>query len=356
MKTIMNKLYYISIVLFFCSLALPVRGQKALDETIQKNVSLEKELELFRKDSSQVKNSIKNKLLQIEKDSLKYKELNGKYNSLLSLTSQDSIIALRQYVELLECRQKSLQSIKDSLDKEICDKKNELRNADSKLQDMNVYSDLQKQQLYQKNNLYLTKRYSIITIEKLTELSNSLDEFSSCEGFVDYKNRIFAAINNKRKFDEAWDCLCVGTGYQDADKLRLGISTLLEIKKDDSLKGLFKLSEEQYNEVDSLDIRLSRYNSGIRELKKIVEEINNDEDIVRIRSERKSSLKRDCLDLIKRYIIPKEGCEYFRIYQRYFLMIPYLEKLLKDYWNELKKNPFDIPTKSEKIIINLITI
>ena len=105
----MNKVYYIFIVLFFCSLALPVRGQKALDETIQKNVSLEKDLELLRKDSAKVKNSIKDMLLQIEKDSLKNKELSMRNNSLLSLTSQDSIIVLNQYVDSLENRHKSLQ-------------------------------------------------------------------------------------------------------------------------------------------------------------------------------------------------------------------------------------------------------
>jgi hypothetical protein len=101
---------------------------------------------------------------------------------------------------------------------------------------------------------------------------------------------------------------------------------------------------------------LSRFNSGIKELKKIVDEINKNEEIIRLRSERKSGSKRDCLNLIKYYIVPEVGSEQDKIYQRYFMMIPYLEKLLKDYWNELKKNPFDTPTKSEKIIANLIVI
>ena len=139
----MNKVYYIFIVLFFCSLALPVRGQKALDETIQKNVSLEKDLELLRKDSAKVKNSIKDMLLQIEKDSLKNKELSMRNNSLLSLTSQDSIIVLNQYVDSLENRHKSLQESILSIKNNISKKNNELRNADSELQNMTVYSEIQ---------------------------------------------------------------------------------------------------------------------------------------------------------------------------------------------------------------------
>ena len=65
MKIMIYKVYYFSLLLTFCSLALPVRGQKALDEIIQKNVSIEKDIELLRKDSSKVKNGLKNILVQI---------------------------------------------------------------------------------------------------------------------------------------------------------------------------------------------------------------------------------------------------------------------------------------------------
>lgn len=352
----MNKVYYIFIVLFFCSLALPVRGQKALDETIQKNVSLEKDLEVLRKDSAKVKDGITEILHQIEKDSLKNKELTMRYNSLLSSTSQDSIIVLNQFVDSLENRHKSLQESISSIKKDISKKNVDLRNADSELQDMTVYSEIQKQQTYKNNKLYLNQRYSQMSLKKLAEMSNGIDEFVSFEDYSDYQKRITATLNNKELYDNAWDCVSTGNGYQNVDNLRSGINTLLEIKRDDISKGVYKLTKEQFSELDSLDIRLSRFNSGIKELKKIVEEINKDEDVVRIRSERKSSSKRDCLDLIKWYVIPEEGSEKDKIYQRYFMMIPYLEKLLKDYWNELKKNPFDTPTKSEKIIANLIVI
>ena len=339
---------------FFCLLTLYARGQKALDETIQKNVSLEKDIELLRKDSAQIKNDVKGMLLQIDKDSLKNKELNRSYKSLLSLTSQDSVVALNSYVDSLEKLHRSLQTTIVSIKENISKKSNELRNADSELQNMNVYSEIQKQQTYKSNKLYLNQRYSIMSLKKLTEMSISTDEFNSFDDFMDYQKRIAAALDNKVLYDNAWGCVSAGKGYQDIDNFRFGINTLLEIKKDDTSKGIYKLTKEQFNEMDSLDIKLSRFNSGIKELKKIVDEINDNEDIVRLRSERKSSSKRDCLELIKCYIIPEIGSEQDKIYQRYFMMIPYLEKLLKDYWNELKKNPFDTPTKSEKIITNLI--
>lgn len=350
----MNKVYYLYFVLFFCSLALPVRGQKALDETIQKNVSLEKDIELLRNDSAKVREGIKGMLFQIGRDSIKNKELTMRYNSLLSLTSQDSIIVLNQYVDSLENRHKTLQESILLIKKDISKKSNELRNADSELQGMNVYSEIQKQQIYENNKLYLNQRYSQMSSKMLIEMSNDMDKFDSFEDFPDYQKRITAALDNKELYDNAWKCVSSGKGYQDVDNLRSMINLLLEIKKDDINKGIYKLTKEQFNEMDSLDIRLSRFNSGIKELKKVVEKINSNEDVVGIRSERKSGSKRDCLELIKCYIIPEIGSEQDKIYQRYFMIIPYLEKLLKDYWNELKKNPFDTPTKSEKIITNLI--
>ena len=354
MKTMINKVYYLSLLLTFCSLALPVRGQKALDEMIQKNVSLEKDIELLRQDSSKVKNGLKNILVQIEKDSVKNKELTTKYNSLLSIVSQDSVAILTQYVDSLEKQHKALEESIMSIKKDIALKTNELKNADSELQNMNVYSEIEKQQTYKNNLLYLTKRYSQMSLEKLAKLTGSMGEFRSLEGFSDYQKRVVAAVDNKKLYVTAWECVSAGKGYQDVDTLRSEIIALLEIKKDEANKGIYKLTKEQFGELDSLDVKLSRFNNGIKELKKIVEGINKNEIIVKNRSERRVGSKKDCLDLMRQYIVPEKGTEQDKIYQRYLAMIPYLEKLLRDYWNELKRNPFDTPTESEKIITNLI--
>lgn len=356
MKIMIYKVYYFSLLLTFCSLALPVRGQKALDEIIQKNVSIEKDIELLRKDSSKVKNGLKNILVQIEKDSVKNKELTTKYNSLLSLVSQDSVAVLKQYVDSLEKQRKALEESIMSIKKDIALKTNELKNADYELQNMNVYSEIEKQQAYRNNLLYLTKRYSHMSSETLAKLTESMGEFKSFDGFSDYQKRVAAAVDNKKLYDTAWECVSAGKGYQDVDNLRSGIIALLDIKKDDANKGIYKLTKEQFGELDSLDVKLSRFNNGIKELKKIVEGINKNEKIVKIRSERRVGSKKDCLDLMRQYIVPEKGTEQDKIYQRYFAMIPYLEKLLKKYWEELKKNPFSTPTKSEVVITNLVAL
>lgn len=350
----MNKLYYLFPVLFFCTLALPVKGQSDLEKKIQNNVTLEKEIELLKKDSANVKKEIRNQYLQIEKDSFKNKELNRKYSLLLNSTSQDSIMYLSMDVDSLQKLHDSLQASIISTKKKISEKNNELKKADSELQNMSVYSEIQKQQVYKNNLQYLSQKYSHMSLKKLDEFVNSIDEYKSFEGFNDYQKRLDAALKNKKLYDDAWKCVSEGQGYQNVYDFRSRINALLEIKKDDSQKGMFKLTKEQYNEVDSLDIRLSRYKSGIRELQGIVSKINSDEEIIQIRNAKKISSKRECIALMKKYVVPEEGSESVKIYERYFKMIPYLEKLLKTYWKELRENPFNTPTKTEKTITELL--
>ena len=102
-----------------------------------------------------------------------------------------------------------------------------------------------------------------------------------------------------------------------------------------------------------MDIKLSRFNSGIKALKDIVTKINDDENIKNIRGEKNADATYDCIERMRKYVIPQEGSEEAKIRDRYFKMIPYLDKLLRKYWYELKANPF-VSTKTEEIIKNLV--
>ena len=350
-----DKTYCVSLLVLLCTLALPARGQKNLDKTIQKIVSLEKDIESLRKDSSNIKNAIKERLLQIEKDSLTNDELNRNYESLIILTSQDSLATLVQHVDSLEKLHLQLQESIVAIRNDISEKNNMLEKSNADIENMNVYSEIEKQQIYQSNQLYLEQRYSEMSLEKLDDISNSAGEFISFPNYADYQKRIARAIENKHLYDKAWKCICTGENYQNVVALRDELIPLLELKENNADKGLFQLTKEQFNEMDSLDIRLSRYNNGIKELKKIVEEINKNKEIAQLRAEKKSGTERECINMMKPYVIPEKGSEQEKIYLRYFITIPYLQKLLKDYWSELKKNPFDTPTESEKTITSLIT-
>lgn len=352
-EALTDKLHLIFFIQILCFLAVPARGQQALDKTIQSNVELEKEIAALQKDSINIKNGIKNIRFLIGKDSLRNAELENKYNSLLSATSKDSISQLRQLVTLLEKQRDSLRASIASIKKDVAEKEIELKSANSELQNLDVFSEIKMQQIYKDNLLYLNKKYSQMTKAKLVDISTNQDKFQEFEGFSDYQKRIAAALKNKKVYDVAWDCINTGNEYQDVDKFRIDINALLEQKQDSPKKGIYKLTAEQFSELDSLDIKLSRFNSGIKALKDIVTKINDDENIKNIRGEKNADATYDCIERMRKYVIPQEGSEEAKIRDRYFKMIPYLDKLLRKYWYELKANPF-VSTKTEEIIKNLV--
>ena len=151
-------------------------------------------------------------------------------------------------------------------------------------------------------------------------------------------------------FDQTYAAMYDGQFNHSIIKMRERVQALLNIKKDDPTKTLFKLSLEQYNELDTMDIRLSRYNNGVLRLQEIVKNVNNDSEIKGLRHSANPDDKDLCKEKIERYINPVCESDAHVIYIRYFEMIPYLQKLLNDYWEELQRNPFTTPTETEKLI------
>lgn len=92
------------------------------------------------------------------------------------------------------------------------------------------------------------------------------------------------------------------------------------------------MTQEQFLEMDSLNVKLSRIAGGIRNLRDIVE-ITKGKIADLPESESKG---KECLEVISYYRIEVERSAK---YQRYFEVIPFLKDLLNEYWEELKKDP-----------------
>ena len=131
------------------------------------------------------------------------------------------------------------------------------------------------------------------------------------------------------------------------DKTRDKLYELLDIKKDDPRKGIVKLSEAQYSEIDTLDIKLSRYGAGITVLQNIVKAVN--ESNVREQYQGNESA---CIDAMHSIVI-SDAPEDVENRKRYFDMIPTLKALCQKYWNELQADPFNAPTETETLIMQL---
>lgn len=110
------------------------------------------------------------------------------------------------------------------------------------------------------------------------------------------------------------------------------------------------LNAEQFTELDNLDICLSRFKNGVKELQNLMDCINNDATVKQLRQEGNDTNCTACIEAIRKYILPEAGSEGERIQQRYFDRVPYLKDKLRDYWSELQADPYIVPTKTEKEI------
>ena len=345
---------YTLVLSLMCTFANVVKAQNALDETIKKNVSIKSEIKKLEAEYAGLKNEIVKLDSMVSVDEVRLKSLQEEIEKRTALTSGDNIKKLHHDIDSLVQVHNSFQISISSMRTEIDNNSTVYSNKRLELEKMKEYSEIHKNQIYEENKRYFTKKFSQMDMSSLEEMTRVKEQFKEMGDYQDYQKRLSATVNNKRIYDRGWDCISKGIGNQYIDTMRNDLYALMKIEKDNRQKGLYKLTTEQYNEIDTLDIRLSRFFNGLKCLQEIVNNVNKDTEISQLRANKKDSEKGRCKTLMQKYILPgNTGSEQEKKYERYLKMIPYLEKLLKDYWNELQQNPFIYPTKSETIINNL---
>lgn len=348
---------YIRKVVFLALLFVPtlqIWGQKeAWEEIVQKNLTLGKDIKCLR-DSVSSKQKREAKLKdEIKKANSLIEEKEAKLAESIQSNSTENLAKL-------EAENSKLKDTNIQLNKKYCENEKIYAELSKKLNDiknkmggMDTYQSIQNEINYKQNIQYLTQRYSLIDSKKLEELQNTLDNYKSFNGFEDYKKRVNAAVKNKEMYERGVNALNSEFNNTNIVNIRKKIIPLLDLKKDNIAQGVYRLSKAQFPEMDSLDIRLSRFADGLRELKSIIYKINHDKNIQADRSQKNTKNKKDCVDKIRHYIILGENKDLELVYSKYFNLIPFLDKLVRRYWKELKANPFEVPTQTEQLIENM---
>lgn len=267
-----------------------------------------------------------------------------------SITMRD-VRKLRETVDSLKQKHLSMEDSIQAFDVQIRKAKDTIQALEGKLEGMKVYSDTlnkeqkqrQMQELLAQNNDYLNLRFSKMSMERLKAMKDSLHEFAGQKGFDPYKERLAFAINYKRARDKAWACVDRGEGLDSVARLRLDF--FMPLRESVGLRA--KMTQEQFMEMDSLNVKLSRIAGGIRNLRDIVE-ITKGKIVKLPESESKG---KECLKVIRYY---RDEVERSAKYQRYFEVIPFLRELLEEYWKELEEDPLKTQTKAEEIIDQLV--
>lgn len=324
------KVYHLLFLLLLSSFAIPAKGQES-EKTTQK---MQTEIEALGAYADSLQVQLMEWTTKVSA-SAKQREVLTR-----SVTMMD-VGMLRKTVDSLEQKHLSMEDSIQAFDVQIRKAKDTIQALEGEMEGMKVYSDRlnkeqkqqQMQELLAQNNDYLNLPFSKMSMERLKAMKDSLHEFGEQKGFAQYKEHLAFATKYKPAYDMAWGCVADGEKLDSIGWLR---SIFFEKLLSSPLKD--KMTREQFQEMDSMDIKLSRFFGGINKLKEIVKTVNG---------YRNQSDWDKAIDY-------REKVEKSAEYQRYFEVIPFLKELLKKYWEELEKDPLKTLTEAEKKIDKLV--
>ena len=346
MKT--GKILNVFLIVFLCAITIPVNAQKDdWKELCEKNQQLEKEIKSLIADTTSLH-------LTIEKFDAEQMRLNYQidsiaaiYNALKGDVDNKKVAGIQQKVDSLNAVVNQLQDRKKELESINRQKETTLSDLKRNISGMGAFSAIKDEQMFSHYQELLLKPYSAITSDNLKEIESKLNSFSKLPNYTEFKAHLKACKKNKELYDAAEGLLKEKFNADIIDKTRDKLYELLDIKKSDFRKGIIKLSDAQYSEIDTLDIKLSRYGDGIALLQGIVRTVNAS----KIREQNQGD-KTSCIDAM-RSIVVSEVEEDIEKRHRYFDMIPSLNTLYRKYWNDLLVDPFTYPTETETQIMQL---
>ena len=346
MKT--TKIFESLLILVLCLVGIPASAQEeSWGELYKSNLQIEKEIQSMIADTvalyqTIIKFEVEHFRLDTQIDSIA-----NLCNELKGDIENKKVAAVQQKVDSLNAVVKTLQDRKKELTALLQQKESSLSGLKSNISGMGAYSAIKDEQMYAQYKDMLTKPYSEVIIEVLEEIESKIGSFTKLPDFAEFKVRLNACKNNKKLYDFAQNLLTEKHNGDKIDKIRDKLYELLDIKKDDFCKGVVKLSEAQYFEIDTLDIKLSRYGAGIAVLQNIVKAVNDSKA-----REQYQGNKAACVEAMRSIII-SDAPEYVENRKRYFDMIPSLKALCQKYWVELQADPFKVPTETETLIMQL---
>lgn len=356
-KMKINRIIMINHILLTSSLLFIVQSSfgQNYEKVLREQQNLKDQIVKQEKDSIDITNSLIAVKTATERLKADIEALRKEQGMLERGLSEDIIAEKEKTVGRLKKEQEKLSETLEALKSKQQAKTTQLADLKKHTSDLNVYKgDIAKLD-YEKCKAMLTKPYSQLDVETLQGMMAFADQFKLMTGFGDYKQRLAFTLKNKHLYDQGRGLLTASYNYDRTINIGLKVRSL-RTQKTNAAKKMFALSDEQKDDLYDLDLRISRYTGGIKELQQIVININKDRDVKNIRSEKKktSDAAFVCKEAMKKYLVPSETNKLQYVIDRYFSMIPYLGDLFAKYKHELSENPL-VETKIENEILNYVT-
>lgn len=217
------------------------------------------------------------------------------------------------------------------------------RVAQSTRQRMEIYAKIKREKIYQDHLQFIYGKFCNLNDETLARLRESIESYKDKSG---YKQKVEAVCRNKEIYDRCINALNAPFCKDTIKSVRKKEVPMLNDYNNKSAQNT--LSDEQFKELDSLDISLSRYESGTLELVKLIDKVNVDTEVKKLREAKD---KAGYVEKVKSIVEENEANK--AVYERYFNRLPYLKKLINDYMAEVESDPTLQPTKIEQEIKKL---
>lgn len=350
-----NRIIMINRILLTLSLLFIVLSSfgQNYEKVLREQQGLKEQIIKQEKDSIDIINSLNAVKTASERLKADIEALRKEQEMLERELSEDVIAEKEKTVGGLKKEQENLSEILEALKSKQQAKTTQIADLKTHTSDLNVYKgDIAKLD-YEKCKAMLTMPYSQLNVETLQGMMASADQFKLMSGFEDYKQRLAFTIKNKSLYDLGRSLLTKKYNCDTIIDIAWKVRNL-RTQKTNAAKIMFAFSEVQKDDLYDLDLRISRYTGGVKELQKIVINLNKDRDVKRIRSEKTSDASSACKEAMKKYLVPSKTNKLQYVIDRYFSMIPYLGRLFDQYKHELSENPL-VETKIEKEILNYVT-
>lgn len=271
--------------LLFCSYSFYAWGQSKLDDVIISNIKVEKEIASLKSQLDIYNDSIKKVRAEIANSEVLLKKVMHQKDSLEYKKSKDFLAKLnKEVISLDSINNTLLVQIKDTKI-DLATKYKKLANNQSVMSGMGAFTEVQRERKFEENLQYTKRRFSQIDLVKLQRLLDQSNEFSDMNKYDEYVKRLRSTIANMNIYNDGIKAINTPFNEDVIVSVRERIIILTQIKNDNLKKGIFKLTSNQFSELDSLDIKLSRFKGGMKTLKKIIVDINSDKQIASIRFE-----------------------------------------------------------------------
>lgn len=350
-----NRIIMINRILLTLSLLFIVLSSfgQNYEKVLREQQGLKEQIVKQEKDSIDITNSLIAVKTAYDRLKADIEALRKEHGMLECGLSEEVIAEKEKTVGDLRKEQEKLSETLETLKSKKLAKTKQIADLKKHASDLNVYKgDIAKLD-YEKCKAMLTMSYSQLDVETLQGQIASSEQFKLMPDFEDYRQRLAFTLKNKSLYDLGRSLLTKKYNYETINDIAWKVRNL-RTQKANAAKKMFALSDEQKTDLYDLDLRISRYTGGIKELQKIVININNDREVKHKRSEKTSDAAFACKESMKKYLVPSKTNKLQYVIDRYFSMIPYLGELFAKYKSELSENPL-VETKIEKEILNYVT-